>query len=57
MLEDISTCRVLRKGRVHVSLTNKYSNYLLQVISIVVDYCAIICTERIVFELRNIFVS
>jgi Undecaprenyl-phosphate galactose phosphotransferase WbaP len=56
MSDEVSVRRALRKGHVHVSLANKYSNYLLPVILMVVDYCAIICAERLAFELRNIFV-
>src|SRR5574344_1815861 len=45
----------LRAEQAHVGLTNKYSNYLLPLILMVVDYCAVLCAEKTAFELRNFF--
>jgi Undecaprenyl-phosphate galactose phosphotransferase WbaP len=45
----------LRTEQAHVGLTNKYSNYLLPLILMVVDYCAVLCAEKTAFELRNFF--
>lgn len=45
----------LRIEQAHVALTNKYSNYLLPIILMVVDYCAVLCAEQIAAGLRDMF--
>ena len=46
----------LRTEQAQIGLTNKYSGYLLPVILMVVDYCAVLCAEKVAFELRNFFI-
>ena len=46
----------LRVEQARIGLTNKYSGYLLPIILMVVDYCAVLCAEEVAFELRNFFV-
>jgi FlaA1/EpsC-like NDP-sugar epimerase len=46
----------LRTEQARIGLTNKYSGYLLPVILMVVDYCAVLCAEKLAFELRNFFI-
>jgi FlaA1/EpsC-like NDP-sugar epimerase len=46
----------LRTEQARIGLTNKYSGYLLPVMLMVVDYCAVLCAEQLAFELRNFFI-
>ena len=46
----------LRVEKARIGLTNKYSSYLLPIILMVVDYCAVLCAEEVAFELRNFFI-
>jgi len=39
-----------------IGLTNKYSSYLLPIILMAVDYCAVLCAENLAFELRNLLI-
>ena len=45
-----------RVGKARIGLPNKYSSYLLPVILMVVDYGAVLCAEKVAFELRNFFI-